>query len=86
VLKVAHHGSPNGTAPEWIRATAPAIALLSLSSRNSYGHPSPGVEVAWMGIGARIYRTDRHGTIDLSATSDGAFTIRGTTSAGRPPR
>jgi beta-lactamase superfamily II metal-dependent hydrolase len=82
MLKVAHHGSSNATAPDWIRATVPAIALMSLSSRNSYGHPSPGVEMAWAAVGARVYRTDRDGTIEVLATPDGAFMVRGATSAG----
>ena len=76
VVKVAHHGSRNGTAPELVRATAPAIALISAGRGNNYGHPSPQVELLWSAGGARVYRTDRHGTIDLEATTDGRFTIR----------
>lgn len=80
LVKIAHHGSSNGTVAEWVRATAPAIAVVSLASRNSYGHPSPGVEAAWIAIGAQVYRTDRQGTIDVTATADGRFTVSG---AGR---
>ena len=75
LVKVAHHGSGNGTAPEWVRATAPAIAVVSLGSRNSYGHPSPGVEAMWEAIGARVYRTDRHGSIEVVAGADGRFSV-----------
>ena len=77
LMKIAHHGSSNGTVGEWVRATAPAIAVVSLSSSNSYGHPSPGVEAAWIAIGARVFRTDRDGTIDVTATADGHLTASG---------
>jgi beta-lactamase superfamily II metal-dependent hydrolase len=78
LVKVAHHGSANATMPEWARATAPAIALVSVGARNAYGHPSPGVEAVWAAMGAEIRRTDRQGTIEISATADGRFTVSGT--------
>ena len=81
LVKAAHHGSSNGTAPEWVRATMPAVVVISLSSRNSYGHPSPGVEAMWSAVGARVYRTDHLGTIEVRASDDGRFTVR----AGRLP-
>ena len=76
VVKVAHHGSHNGTSAEWVRATSPAVALISVGGRNSYGHPSPQAELLWSAVGARVYRTDVHGTIEISATSDGRFSVR----------
>ena len=76
VVKVAHHGSHNGTSAEWVRATRPAMAMISVGGRNSYGHPSPQTQLLWGAAGAQVYRTDRHGTIDIEATRDGRFTIR----------
>lgn len=76
VAKVAHHGSHNGTTRELVRATAPAVALISAGARNSYGHPAPQVELLWTAGGARVYRTDLHGTIQIDATRDGRFTVR----------
>jgi len=75
LVKVAHHGSSNGTVAEWVRATAPAIALVSVGSRNAFGHPATAVEAAWTAIGARVYRTDLEGTIDVQAMADGQFTV-----------
>jgi competence protein ComEC len=75
-VKVAHHGSSNGTSADWVRATSPALALISVGARNSYGHPSPQAELRWSAAGARVYRTDRHGTIEISASPDGRFTVR----------
>src|SRR5207253_9254709 len=43
VVKVAHHGSSNGTSPEWVQRTRPELAVISVVARNSYGHPSAWV-------------------------------------------
>jgi competence protein ComEC len=75
VLKVAHHGSPNGTNATWIAATKPQAAVISVGAGNSYGHPSPVVIAAWENAGARVYRTDRDGTVFVVANEDGSFVI-----------
>lgn len=75
MVKVAHHGSRNGTTPEWVRATSPAIAVISAGARNAYGHPAPQVELLWTTGGARVFRTDQQGTIEISATRDGRFSV-----------
>lgn len=82
MVKVAHHGSRNGTAPEWVRATAPAMAIISVGARNAYGHPSVLTESLWTAVGARVLRTDELGTIEISATPDGRFSIRAVTPPG----
>jgi len=58
VVKVAHHGSWNGTSAAWVEATRPQVAVISVGTGNSYGHPSPGVIQQWEGVGARVHRTD----------------------------
>ncbi|PYP18973.1 MAG: hypothetical protein DMD54_04085 [Gemmatimonadetes bacterium] len=75
VLKVAHHGSPNGTNTSWIAATRPQAAVVSVGAGNSYGHPSPTVIAEWENAGARVYRTDRDGTVFVVANDDGSFVI-----------
>ncbi len=75
VLKVAHHGSPNGTNPSWIAATKPQAVVISVGRGNSYGHPSPLVITEWETAGARVYRTDRDGTVFVVANEDGSFVI-----------
>jgi competence protein ComEC len=39
VLKVGHHGSKTSTAPEFIAAVTPQVAIISAGARNRYGHP-----------------------------------------------
>jgi beta-lactamase superfamily II metal-dependent hydrolase len=75
VLKVAHHGSPNGTSASWITATKPQVAVISVGVGNSYGHPSPAVIAAWQQAGARVYRTDRDGGVFVVANEDGSFVV-----------
>jgi beta-lactamase superfamily II metal-dependent hydrolase len=71
VVKVAHHGSGNGTTEEWVHATSPEIALISVGAQNAYHHPSPKTVREWADAGGSVYRTDRDGTIEITATADG---------------
>jgi competence protein ComEC len=79
LVKVAHHGARNGTSPRWVAATRPRIALISVGP-NAYGHPAAEVEWIWSTSGARVYRTDRQGTIEILATRDARVVVR--TAAG----
>ena len=74
VVKVAHHGAANGTTVAWAVTTRPAVAVISVGP-NSYGHPSQLALTTWTNAGARIYRTDIHGTIVIQAKPDGTFTV-----------
>lgn len=86
LLKAAHHGSWNGITAEWVKATSPKIVLISVGGRNRYGHPAIGVVQTWLATSARVYRTDRDGTVVVTALLNGDFTVRTSsdTSAGRP--
>lgn len=81
VLKVAHHGSHNGTDPEFLETVQPKYAVISLAKHNDYGHPHKEALEALKDAGVEILRTDQLGTIVF--TSDGKqVTLRGTTSGG----
>lgn len=75
VVKVAHHGSWNGTSAEWVERTQPAAAVISVGAGNAYGHPSPQAEALWQGAGARVYRTDKDGGVLMLANRDGTFVV-----------
>lgn len=75
VVKVAHHGSWNGTTREWTQATRPQVAVISVGARNSYGHPAPQVIRQWESVAARVYRTDTDGTVLIFANQDGSFVV-----------
>jgi len=75
VLKVAHHGSTNGTSCDWIAATHPQVAVISVGRGNSYGHPAASVIADWQQAGARVYRTDSDGSVVVLANDDGSFVV-----------
>ncbi len=75
VVKVAHHGSPNGTTASWIQTTRPQVAVISVGTGNSYGHPSLEVIGQWQGLGARVYRTDQDGAVIIQARQDGSYIV-----------
>jgi beta-lactamase superfamily II metal-dependent hydrolase len=75
VLKAAHHGARNGLTQTLIAATRPRVVLISVGP-NGYGHPAPEVELAWEESGARVYRTDLHGHIEVLANRDASLIVR----------
>ncbi len=64
VLKVAHHGSCHSSTPAFLDAVDPQLAVISVGEDNDFGHPCARV-IQQLG-GARVYRTDTHGTVTLS--------------------
>ena len=65
VLKVAHHGSKSSTMRPFLEAAAPRIALISCGYHNSFGHPHRSVVERLERSGARVWSTDRSGTITV---------------------
>jgi len=63
VLKVAHHGAGTSSTAGFLRAVAPTAAVISVGTRNPYGHPDAGVLERLAATGARVYRTDRDGAV-----------------------
>ena len=65
VLVAGHHGSDTSTTPELLEAVRPDLALISAGLNNKYGHPSWDTLYRLDQAGAKIYRTDLYGTIEL---------------------
>jgi competence protein ComEC len=74
LLKVAHHGSGTSTTEAWIAAVQPRAALVSVASRNVYGHPDPAVMRRVAASGASVLRTDQLGHI-VARTYGAGWTI-----------
>lgn len=78
LLKIGHHGSRTSTSASFLEAVAPDLAVVSVGSRNLYGHPHPEVleRIRAAGVG-RLWRTDRHGSLCVEVESDGRWRVRG---------
>jgi competence protein ComEC len=66
VLKVAHHGSGTATTDAFVEQMHPGVAIVSAGSGNPYGHPSAATVARLQENGARVFRTDLHGSVDIS--------------------
>ena len=75
VLKVAHHGSRYSTTRRFVAAARPRVAVVSVGA-NSYGHPSSDSVQRLRASGARVFSTQKNGSVTLTVTSRGALRWR----------
>jgi len=68
VLKVAHHGSKYSRGDEFINKIKPEVAVINVG-KNSFGHPTRETLDKLEEVGAKIYRTDLNGDVEI--VSDG---------------
>lgn len=69
VLKIPHHGSSTGLTEDFLKVVRPAIAVIEVGAKNTYGHPAPSTINLLKNYAVRIFRTDQNGTIEID--SDG---------------
>lgn len=81
LVKVAHHGARNGTTPQWVDATRPGVAVISVG-RNGYGMPDAEVVDLWNRVAQHVVRTDEGGTVIVRATRDGRMLVLRSDGAG----
>lgn len=63
VLKTGHHGSSTSSTPAFVDAVAPRIALVSVGTGNTYGHPSADVMRRLVDRGTTVLRSDQLGSV-----------------------
>jgi competence protein ComEC len=68
VLKSPHHGSRYSSQLSFLEAVSPRIIVIS-TGQNMPGLPSAETLERYARIGARVFRTDHHGAVEI--TSDG---------------
>ena len=64
-LKVAHHGSRYSTGTVFLEQVRPEWAVISCSSTNTYGHPSPDTVHRLEQIDCRVGFTMKSGAVTL---------------------
>ena len=65
ILKVPHHGSASSSTPSFLERVKPTHAIFSVGERNIGKLPHPDVLKRYEQLGAKIFRTDRHGAITV---------------------
>ena len=66
VLKMAHHGSLTSSDERFLDHLQPALAIVGAGRNNHFGHPAPRVLARYRARAIPVYRTDKHGQIDIS--------------------
>ncbi len=63
ILKVAHHGSKNGTSRQFLQLAEPTLAVISVGKDNRYGHPNSQILELFEALHVPVRRTDQEGDI-----------------------
>ena len=66
ILKIGHHGSRTASSPQFIQAVNPEVAIYMAGLNNSYHLPNQDALDIVSSLGAKIYGTDKNGTIEVS--------------------
>lgn len=82
VLKIGHHGSSSSTTLKYLDKVQPNFAVISVGSGNDYHHPHEKTLTRLKKAGAKIFRTDRDGTLIFS--SDGQTITKSSSPLGHP--
>ena len=64
-LKVGHHGSRYSTTEAFLEKIKPEVAIISCSSTNTYGHPSPETTERLEAAGSQVEYTMKNGAITV---------------------
>lgn len=75
LVKVPHHGSKTSSTEPFVRATAPAWAVISCGVANRFDFPAADVVSRWHAAGARVLRTDRSGAVTAVIAPDGTMRV-----------
>ncbi len=70
ILKVPHHGSRTALIDEFVHVLTPVLSVIEVG-KNSYGHPASEALASLAGVGSRVFRTDKDGTVTMRITEDG---------------
>jgi competence protein ComEC len=73
LLKVGHHGSKTSTADAFLAAVSPHVAVISVGTHNTFGHPRWEVLNKLEQARVNTWRTDREGAETFLISADGGI-------------
>lgn len=65
VLKAGHHGSKTSSTEAFVAAVQPRHVVFTTGRHNRYGFPHPPVTRRYRAHGVQMWRTDRHGMVQI---------------------
>lgn len=65
VLIVPHHGSKTSSSHEFIEAVSPKFVVMTNGYLNRFGHPKAVIQQRYDDAGARVYRSDYDGAVQI---------------------
>ena len=65
IVKVAHHGSKTSSVEQFVAASRPGVAIISVGRSSIFGHPNKDVVERWRASGAQVMTTGEMGTISV---------------------
>jgi competence protein ComEC len=85
VLVAPHHGANGSSSAEFLARVAPRYVVVSAGEGNRFGHPGAAALARMAAVSARVWRTDRDGSVTLDETG-GAWRISVERDRGRDER
>ena len=71
ILKLGHHGSAESSSQAFLEAVSPSVAIYSSGYGNPWGFPEKATLERVRNVGAKIYGTDKNGSIFVTIGSKG---------------
>ncbi|WP_022927786.1 ComEC/Rec2 family competence protein [Patulibacter americanus] len=84
LLVLPHHGSADPDVPRLLEAVSPRMAVAQVGAGNTYGHPAPETTDAVRAAGVPLRRTDRDGSVTVTAADPGPAEGTADRAARRP--
>lgn len=75
ILKVAHHGSANGSYEAFIKLVKPEAVVIQSGKGNQFGHPAKSTLEKYHELNGQIFRTDTNGRVEI-ITNGNNYQIR----------
>ena len=85
VLKLAHHGSRDGSDSPWLDLVKPKLAVACVGKDNEYGHPHAETVALLAGLGIPLLRTDQDGTVMIQSDGRTWWVVNPATAPRGPP-